>query len=155
MPYRVGFPILVQNVVNIALQQALLSELRALKTGILPPQDLRPDEQITVTGPSGSESTHTTDERGILDGVAAMSVGEYDVRRGATIVRRIGVGLLNSTETSLFGVDELQFREVPVAAESERLKADKPLWSTLALAAFCMLLVEWWYFQKRPAGLGG
>ena len=155
LPYRVGFPILVQNVVNIALQQALLSELRALKTGILPPQDLRPDEQITVTGPSGSESTHTTDERGILDGVAAMSVGEYDVRRGATIVRRIGVGLLNSTETSLFGVDELQFREVPVAAESERLKSDKPLWSTLALAAFCMLLVEWWYFQKRPAGLGG
>ena len=154
LPYRVGFPILVQNVVNIALQQASLSELRSARTGVLPPLELQPGESITVTGPDGSESTHTTDEYGVLDGVAAPAVGEYNVRRGGRTIRRIGVGLLNSTETSLFGVDELQFREVPVVAESERLQADKPLWSTLALVAFFMLLIEWWYFQKRPAGMG-
>lgn len=154
LPFRVGFPILVQNAVNIALQQASLSELRAITTGVLPPVELQPDETLTVEGPRGSES-YTTDENGVLDGVAAPAVGEYDVRRGGSIVRRIGAGLLNSTETSLFGVDELQFREVPVEAESERLQADKPLWSTLALAAFIMLLIEWWYFQKRPSGMGG
>ena len=155
LPYRVGFPILVQNAVNIALQQAALSELRAVKTGILPPLELQPNETITVIGPDGAESSHTTDENGVLLGVAAMAVGEYEVRRGGTTIDRIGTGLLNSTETSLFGVSELQFREVPIEAESERLQADKPLWSTLALAAFFMLLVEWWYFQKRPSGMGG
>lgn len=155
LPYRVGFPILVQNAVNIALQQASLSELRADATGILPPMDLQPGESITVTRPGGATTTHVTDENGVLNGVAALRAGEYDVRRGGRTIRRIGVGLLNATETSLFGVDELQFREVPVEAESERLQADKPLWSTLALVAFFMLLLEWWYFQKRPTGMGG
>jgi hypothetical protein len=155
LPFRVGFPILVQNAVNVALQQASLSELRAVTTGVLPPVEVQPEDAITVSDPRGSESTYAADENGILDGVAAPLVGEYEIQRGGTTVRRIGAGLLNSTETSLFGVDELQFREVPVAAESERVQADKPLWSTLALAAFIMLLIEWWYFQKRPSGMGG
>ena len=65
----------------------------------------------------------------------------------------MGVSLINSTETSLKGVDEIQFREVKVGAESERVKTDKPLWSTLAVIAFVVLMLEWWYFQKRPSGM--
>lgn len=152
LPYRVGFPILIQNVVNEALQQASLSELRALPTGSLPALNLEPRTAYRVTGPKVSQEL-TSNEEGVLDNVLAPVVGEYEIRRGGELIRQIGVSLINSTETSLTGVDEIQFREVKVGAEVEKVKTDRPLWSTLALAAFGVLLLEWWYFQKRPSGM--
>lgn len=152
LPYRVGFPILIQNLVNEALQQASLSELRALATGALPPLSLEPKSTYQVTGPDTSLSL-TSHEDGLLDNIPAQHVGEYKVRQGGDIIRQLGVSLVNSTETSLKGVDEIQFREVKVGAESERVKTDQPLWGTLAAIAFAVLLFEWWYFQKRPAGM--
>jgi hypothetical protein len=89
----------------------------------------------------------------VLDGVPAPTVGRYDVEQGSNTVKRFGAALLNSTETSLFSVDEIQFRELKVSASEERLKTDKPLWPKLAAAAFAMLLLEWWFFQKKPAGM--
>lgn len=153
LPYRVGFPILVQNAVNEALQQASLSELRGLTTGILPPLRADPETSYRITGPDGSVLDLASDKDGWLSGIPAAAVGEYAVRRGSRLVDQVGVSLLNSTETSLAGVDEIQFREIKVGAESERVKTDRPLWSTLALVAFAVLLLEWWYFQKRPSGM--
>jgi hypothetical protein len=152
LPYRVGFPILVQNIINEALQQAALSELAAVPTGILPPLNLKAGESYTIAGPDNTVE-HTANERGLLDGVAAPHVGRYDVKQGGNVVKRVGASLLNPTETSLAAVDEIQFRELKVSAEEEKLKSDKPLWPKLALAAFGMLLLEWWYFQKKPAGM--
>ena len=152
LPYRVGFPILIQNAVNEALQQASLSELRALATGVLPPQMLEPQTAYRIVGP-GTSLQLTSAEDGLLDGIPAPIVGEYEIRSGNRTIRQLGVSLVNSTETSLTGVDEIQFREVKVTGESERVKSDKPLWGTLAFAAFVMLLLEWWYFQKRPSGM--
>lgn len=153
LPYRVGFPILVQNVVNEALQQASLSELGALTTGILPPLQLQPQTTYRIIPPSGEAVELAANEEGLLEGVPAGTVGEYEIRGGGNSIRKIGVGLLNSTETSLTGVDEIQFRELKVGAEEERLKTDKPLWTTLAVLAFVVLMIEWWYFQKKPAGM--
>jgi Ca-activated chloride channel homolog len=152
LPYRVGFPILIQNVVNESLQQASLSELKAVATGVLPPIDVEPKTNYRVTGP-GAALNLASDENGLLDGVPAPTVGEYEVKSGGELIKQIGVSLINSTETSLAGVDEIQFREVKVGAENERVQTDKPLWGTLALVAFIVLLLEWWYFQKRPAGM--
>lgn len=152
LPYRVGFPILIQNAVNEALQQSSLSELRALATGVLPPQTLEPQTAYRIVGPETSLQL-TSSEDGLLDGIPAPIVGEYEIRSGNRTIRQLGVSLVNSTETSLTGVDEIQFREVKVTGESERVKSDKPLWGTLAFAAFVVLLLEWWYFQKRPSGM--
>jgi hypothetical protein len=60
---------------------------------------------------------------------------------------------LNSTETSLYGVKDIQFSELKVSASEEQLKMDKPLWHKLAAVAFGFLLLEWWFFQKKPAGM--
>jgi hypothetical protein len=65
----------------------------------------------------------------------------------------VGVSLLSSGETSLASVDKLLFPEVAVAAASTALKSDQPLWRWFAAGAFVFLLMEWWYFQKRPSGV--
>jgi hypothetical protein len=154
LPYRVGFPILVQNAVNLALQQASLSELRGVTTGILPVLErLQSGQTYTVRGPDGSVLSLAASQDGRLDGVPAPAVGRYEIHRGGEPVKAYGAGLLSATETSLLGVDEIQFREMKVSAAEEKLETDKPLWSTLAMIAFSVLLGEWWLFQRKPPGL--
>ena len=49
-PYRVGFPILVNNLVQIALQEASLSEVQGRKTGAVVLDQINPDQEYQVTG---------------------------------------------------------------------------------------------------------
>ena len=73
LPYRVGFPILVSNAVQIAMQQAGLSEIRGQQTGVLPPRSLKPEPRFTQRrGPATDRLTmRDTSTDGTLAGVAA------------------------------------------------------------------------------------
>lgn len=153
LPYRVGFPILVSNAVQIAQQQAGLLEIVGLQTGVLPPQHLAPEKPYDVHAPDGSVSQVRSAVDGTLLGVAAPSIGRYVIRDGSTEIASIGVSLLTVGESSLATVEQLQFRELKVGAAAAMLKSDRPLWPWFAGAGFTLLLAEWWYFQKRPGGL--
>ncbi|MCA8998344.1 MAG: BatA and WFA domain-containing protein [Planctomycetaceae bacterium] len=153
LPYRVGFPVLVNNLLSEALQFASLGEMQAAKTGVLPSVSLTKNETYRVTRPDGKHEERMTNDDGLLVGVPASQIGEYEIRSEGNLVDKIGVGLLDPSETSLFAVDKIQFNELSVQAEDQKLKTDKPLWPKIAFAAFALLLFEWWYFQKRPAGI--
>jgi len=153
LPYRVGFPVMVSNLANIALQQAELSELASAPTGTLPRLHFQPNEDYRVTAPTGEHFDQKSDADGFIAGIPASMAGLYEVRKSGDLVSKVGVALLNPTETSLEGVSELKLNEISVAAEADRLKTDKPWWPTLAMLAFATLLVEWWLFQKRPGGI--
>jgi len=153
LPYRVGFPILVSNAVQIAMQHAGLSEVRGQQTGVLPPRSLKPNQVYQVEAPDKSISEARTSTDGTLAGVAAPTIGRYVIREGNTDVASIGVSLLTVTETSLATVPQLQFREMSIGASATMLKSDHPLWGVFAAIGFALLLIEWWYFQRRPGGL--
>lgn len=153
LPYRVGFPVMVNNLLNEALRLASLGEIQAVKTGVLPPWKLSPNETYRITDPEGRHEERQSNDEGLLVGIPAVRIGEYEIRSGGNLLDRIGVGLLSASETSLFAVDRIQFNELSVGAEEKKLQVDKPLWPKLAFAAFLLLLFEWWYFQKRPAGI--
>ncbi len=153
LPYRVGFPILTANLLEVGRLQAGLAEVRGSRTGVLPPLQLKPRIAYQITGPHGNVVDATANESGVLNGVSALSIGQYRVTEGSTEAARVGVSLLDSMETSLAGVKQLRFKEnQEVAASSERIDADRPLWPTVALLGLGVLLVEWWYFQRRPGG---
>lgn len=153
LPYRVGFPILVGNAVQIALQASALAEARALPTGVLPA--LRGDSlaSYVVTDPARHSQTIVSDQQGILAGVPAPVIGRYSIEQSGQSVGSFGVSLLAADETKLGSVEKLQFPEVAVGAETTNVKSDTPLWGWLALAGLALLLVEWWFFQRRPGGL--
>ena len=153
-PYRVGFPVMVSNLVETARQQAGLSEVRGTATGVLAPLSLQPERHYDVCASGEIVTSGRSDREGLLSGIRAPQTGLYDVREGEVPVRRVGVSLLSPTETSLFGVEEIQFRELQVAATEEPVDLDRPLWPTFALMAFVALLAEWWLFQRRPGGGG-
>jgi hypothetical protein len=153
LPFRVGFPILVSNAVQIAQQEAGLLEVAGNQTGVLPPQHLQPEKEYDVKAPDDSVSRVRSSVDGTLSGVAAPAIGRYAIHDGSAELVSIGVSLLTVSETSLATVDHLQFRELKVGAAAAMLKSDRPLWPWFAGAGFALLLLEWWYFQKRPGGI--
>ncbi|MGQ0636766.1 MAG: vWA domain-containing protein [Planctomycetaceae bacterium] len=153
LPYRVGFPILVSNALQIAMQQAGLSETRGVPAGVLPEMAVIPDSEFRIVAPDGSATTARSNADGILAGVPGPAVGQYTIEREGARVAAVGVSLLAGSESSLTTVDRLQFPELAVGAATELLKSDRPNWPWLAVFGFLVLLAEWWVFQKRPGGL--
>ena len=147
-PFRVGFPVFVANVVETARQAAGLSEAKALKTGMMPGLLATAEMNVSVTGPD-TEISIKSDAAGRLPGVSARRVGLYDY---AELDLRRGASLLSLSETSLGQVEAMEFREARVQADSTAVETDRPLWRWLAGLALLVLLIEWWFFQRRPGG---
>ena len=151
LPYRIGFPILVSNVVDIALREAQLSQVGAARTGVLPPQQLdRVQRTYTVSEPNLRQFEVTSNDQGVVRGIAANYVGRYSLRSDAE-TKHVDAALLSTQESSLRSVPELQFRELSVDEAREPVQNDRPLWPWLAMIGFGLLLGEWWYFNRRPA----
>ncbi|MSR56104.1 MAG: VWA domain-containing protein [Planctomycetaceae bacterium] len=153
LPYRVGFPILVTNAVQLAQAQAGLAEARGQSTGLLAPRTLKSETVYRVTAPDGEAVVSKTNAEGLLSGVSAAQVGRYRIEEGGREVASVGVSLLTGAESSLASVDRLQFKEIAVGASETILKSDRPLWPFFAVLGFVLLLAEWWFFQRRPGGL--
>jgi Ca-activated chloride channel family protein len=151
LPYRVGFPVLVSNLVQIALKQAQLAEVAAAPTGVLPPLTLTADRTVQVEGPANFRATARTDARGLLTGIPAPRAGEYSITGDAGSVRA-GVSVLSPAETALTAVDQIEFNEqLKVTAATGALRSDRSLWWGLSAIALGVLVVEWWWFNRRPA----
>ena len=153
LPYRVAFPIFVANIVQAALEQAGLAEALAYRTGVLPPLTLAPNGRYQIQTPEQTAGPVTADDHGIVSGVAAPRAGYYSITENGAQRRRVGVGLLSPSETSLTGVAQIEFNErLQVAAATAVVKTDWPLWPALLLGALGVMLAEWWFFQKKPGG---
>jgi hypothetical protein len=152
LPYRVGFPVFVSNLVQTALEESQLADAAAAQTGVLPTLSLRANTSYEVQSPSGTRRSAVSDERGRLDGIAAPRAGEYVITGNNQPPIRLGASVLSAEETSLAQVDQIEFNDqLKVSAASRgSAKTDRALWWPLACAAFVLLLVEWWFFQRRP-----
>lgn len=153
LPYRVGFPILVANAVQIATRQSSLSDVRGTTTGVLPSRQLLTSRTYQIQGPGGISRETTSNDDGMVAGISAPLAGEYTLSEGGKLQARIGASLLSAEETSLVGTEAIQFSELSVSATDEKVKMDRPLWPQLTLAALVLLLAEWWYFLRRGGGL--
>jgi hypothetical protein len=158
LPYRVGFPVLVANLVELAWKQSKLSEADGGHTGVLPPLTLLPDRAYRIEGPHGSVTQGRTGPEGVLSGIGAPLVGWYVISElkpqgghdsESCPPCRIGASLLSASETQLGAIEKIQFNELSVSAASRPVKAERSLWYLLAVIAFCVALGEWWFFHRR------
>ncbi len=155
LPYRVGFPVFVANLVQATLQRTGLAEAVAARTGVLPPLALRPGAAYRIAGPAGFQRTDSADDRGQLTGIPAARAGEYTISGPGADDRRIGASLLSPSETSLAAVEQIEFNDrLTVKAATSAVKTDRPLWWPLTAAGLALLLVEWWWFQRRLVAPG-
>lgn len=154
LPYRVGFPVLVSNLVQVARDQAGLAEAHGRRTGILQNVSVRPNRTYEIRGPDGRTRVGKSDGAGVLSGIPAPRVGYYSISSEDGDVRaRVGASLLAASETALESVEEIHFaEELSVAASTVAPGTDRSLWSVIAMLAFCIFLGEWWYFNRNPGG---
>jgi hypothetical protein len=150
LPYRVGFPIFVSNLVQMVMRESGLAETEAAHAGVLRAEGLPPNSQCAIRGPDRCQYTAQADAQGRLTGVPAPRAGEYSIAPSGSTPRSIGLSLISASETSLNPVNELQFNDQLAVAPSVPAKSDRSLWWAIAFTALAMLLVEWWWFQ-RPA----
>ena len=148
LEFRVAFPVLVANLVQLARQEASVGDVTGIRTGVLPSVDLTAGATYQVNGPDGSTQELLADEHGQLRGVTANMVGQYRIGGGGTEPISVAANLLSSAETTLASVDAIAFDEQTVASTDELLATDRPLWSIVTLLAFAFLLVEWWFYQR-------
>jgi hypothetical protein len=120
---------------------------------VLPEFSLLPLREYRVISPDGGDRAVNSDDNGVVSGIGAESTGQYEVREGRRLVKRLGASLLSPLESTLHSEERLQFRELPVTAAEADIKSDYPLWRWCALFAFCVAIGEWWCFQRRPGGL--
>ena len=148
LPFRVAFPIIMQNLIDLARQKAGLADQTAEATGILPRLHLMPDTQYTIQSPDGIITTETTSASGYLPAVSAPFSGNYTIS-GENSTTEIGVSLLNKDESMLIGTDKIKFNELSVSAADTSALTPHSLWKYLAIAALLFLCLEWWFFNKR------
>lgn len=151
LPFRIGFPILLTNLKELANNQLGMHEVRAHRTGVLPPLQTNPSGTFHITGPGGQQDRQSN-ESGLLNGVPAPKVGTYVVAENGQTIRMVHLGLLSPLETRLTGVEKLVFNQLSVEANPGKKKTDRNLWPLMTLLAFVLLLIEWGFYQRKPGG---
>lgn len=154
MPFRIGFPVMIANLTDVAAAQAELADLRGVRAGVLPPISVERDGDYTVQRPSG-KTQDVTASSGVLRGIVVDELGDYVIRRGSEDVRQFGVSLLSSTESALAGVNEVRFSDVTIEATEQKPASDQSIWRWLAAAALAFLVFEWWYAHRPVVPVAG
>ena len=153
LPYKIAFPIMITNTVNKALADAGLSEKSGNQTGFFPEIFLEPDTEYTVKNPVGDSEKILSSERGLISGISTVQSGIYEIHKENEKIQSVGVSLLSPVETSLNKLNSVKFNEISVTVSEEEAKTDKSLWGMISLIAFIFLIIEWWYYQKKPGAL--
>ena len=151
LPYTAALPIMTWNLKQIAMKRAGLLEVSGDRTGVLPTiSELDGEEKVVVMSPGGERLDGEVDAEGKMSGVRANFAGLYKLEGTK---RKIGVSLLNASETQMEGVDQIQFDELVASTKDTQMRIDKPIWKWLAGLGLVLLLVEWWYFHKRAGAV--
>lgn len=151
LPYRIAFPVMVRNLVSVALRGMGQQRTEAFATGVLAGVKLGGGERSgTVIDPAGERLPVVGDEDGRFSGIEARRCGMYRFVADSGATYGFGVSLLNGFESGLGRVRELAFREeLSVAAMDGDVPTEKPLRSMLSVVALLLLLGEWWWYQRR------
>jgi hypothetical protein len=112
---------------------------------------LHPDAavpQIQVTDPAGKAETLARGSRSDFTYGQTNRVGVYDVAWQGGGQRSFAVNLLDAEESNLEPRNIIRIGARAVASGQER-QQPRELWKWLALAALCLLLTEWYIYNRR------
>lgn len=151
-PLRVSFPIFVSNAMdwlNPALSSSENLSIRAGAAFRLPLADQ--SEPAKVIMPDGSEQIVEKDEvSGQVVFGGAVDQGVYRLVSG-TNETLFCANILDSAESRLMPVEEIQFGKYGTLEASTNARADLEIWRWFLAFAFAVLMFEWWFYHRRTA----
>ncbi len=148
LPLRVGFPVLLSNVVEWLVEPGAGRGQMTVRPGaplrFRTPSDV---ERVHVTTPGGLRKV-----AGLVDRQAVFTgtdqVGVYIVEAGEQR-RQAAVDMRCSAESNLMPRDELQLGARRIDGMTHPPRVENQLWPYIVLAALLILLAEWHLYHRR------
>ncbi len=151
-PLRLSFPVFVLNAM-----QYLAGSRQAVDTGSITPGrllSLRSDshtQRLTVRSPSGRSEVLARTKGGMFHYADTDELGIYQIEEEKKPTQAFAVNLFDSAESDIRPRAEntIKIGYVDVAGVASSESTRRELWRLLLLASFCVLLVEWFIYNRR------
>jgi len=149
-PLRFSFPIFIANAVDWLNPFAERNSQLVVRAGdpfrVQFEEDLK---EVIVIFPDGSQKVEKVEpgKKEMVFG-ETMKAGLYQVKAGAA-GSFFTVNLLDQVESNITPADSLKFGKYTFAEATTLKRANMEIWRWIALGAFLILMVEWWYYHRR------
>jgi len=147
-PLRPSFPVFMANAVRHLGGVQLAGEVAAVRPGGTIQFSAIGIEQVPVTYPHGSREPVAVESDRVGFG-NTTTCGPYTFHLGDDEARTFVVNLADSRESNIAPRDEIPWREITVAGTVKALKENREIWPWLVLLALCVLMVEWYIYNRR------
>ena len=141
------FPIFIVNALRW-LPASGLKGARQLQTGDPLIAQAGQATEATITDPKGRKFTVTAQDERIMFPHTTIP-GIYHVDMAGKEPHLFAVNLLSPVESKIDPQSQFSVRGAAVQAEAEVTKANREIWHWLALAAFFLLLFEWYVYNAK------
>jgi len=152
LPLQIAYPILIANLINY------LAPVQSIDA----PENLLPGESVTilpglgiqevaVASPAGAVSTMRPNENGLLFSETG-ELGVYAVnflKEKSQSVEYFAVNLFSEGESDIKPAATIQIGRTKISASEQEKLGKRELWPWFALAAFIVLVLEWWTYHRR------
>jgi hypothetical protein len=148
-PLKPSFPLFLRNVLYVLGHVGDVVNEAAVQPG--DPMILRPEASvrwIEVTPPQGTAQKLERGPRPEFTYTNTENLGIYRVLRDDQQQRRFAVNLLDAVESDIEPRTEIQIGTEKVASGGERSQP-RELWKWIALLALILLLIEWYFYNRR------
>jgi len=149
LPLRITFPIFVTNSLHwlSAPRGSRNAQSAPLRAGETVPLDVPVGtKELSILAPDKSTRRIALDKTPALFS-GAQNVGIYAASAGEW-KKTFGVNLLNAAESDLQPRNALKVQGGKSVGGENRARANRELWSYIALAALALLGLEWWVFHR-------
>ena len=100
-------------------------------------------------GPDGSVSFGPFPRVGLYTATWTGGAGAGDRKAGERISRDYAVNLLDPLESDVRAAQEISLATSAASAESQTGKATRTLWPWLLLGALCIVMLEWYIYNRK------
>jgi hypothetical protein len=148
LPLQLAFPVLMANLMNYLAPAQTFSAPEGLRPGetlLIKPRG--GDAAIAIDDPDGERFAAQATEAGVLF-TRSDKLGVYTVVSNQSVLGSFAVNLFNATEGNIRPATTIKVGRADVAATPREEVGQLEIWPWLALAAFALLLLEWWIYHR-------
>lgn len=151
-PRWYSFPIFFQNVLRYlgggGREEAAPSVKPGVTVGL---RSVSPVNRLRIRNPAGDSDEVSREASTLFRYAGTERLGSYEVREGnqTEIAQRFAVNLFDTRESDLTPATAVNIGHNEVGASASALTVRKELWKWLLGCGLCVLLFEWYVYNRR------
>lgn len=148
LPLQLAYPVLMSNLIGYLAPAQTFSAPDGLRPGetlLIKPRG--GDAAIAIDDPAGVRFAAAATEAGVLF-THSDRLGVYTVVSNQDVLGSFAVNLFDAAESNIRPAATITVGRAEIAATPRQEVGQLEIWPWLALAAFALLLLEWWVYHR-------